>query len=199
MHHPRKLLWKTLVRQYYRQNAGFFLFFFLIFFGVVAPSQQLAYHYALIRGILSTPPLLVLVLFLWLLYAAKCGQWVIGLQQRHDHAFLHLLPLRGKIKTFCFLLEVQIMLFLPVILYAMAVVGVAVYHSHRMMAAVVSCFILLVCLVAAALYQYELFHPGSLRPVFFLRPRVKRRKRVSYWSVLVRSLLTKHKTLLAGI
>jgi hypothetical protein len=197
--HLHKLLWKALVRQYYRQNAGFFLFFFLIFFGVIEPSQQLTYHYSLIRGMLATPPFLVGVLFFWLLYAAKCGHWIIGLQQSPDHVFLHMLPLLGKSKTFRLLLKVQIVLYLPVIVYAMAVAGVAICQSAWMDATIVSCFILLVCLTTAAMYQYDLFHPGRLQPLSFLRRRSRRRKRISYWSFLIQSLFAKHKALMAGI
>lgn len=192
----RKLLRKTLVRQYYRQNAGFFLFFFLIFFGVIAPSQQLAYHYALIRGMLAAPILLALVLFLWLLYAAKCSQWVIRLQQSPDHQFLHMLVLLGKAKVFRLLLEVQILLFMPVIGYALVVVGVAFYESAWIPAAVISFFILLICLAAAALYRYDLFHPGRM---FVLKRGGKRRRHTPYWSFLLRSFFAEHKALLAGI
>lgn len=35
---------KTLVRSFYLQHTGFFLFLFIVFFGIVAPSQQLAYQ-----------------------------------------------------------------------------------------------------------------------------------------------------------
>ena len=196
MDHPRKLLWKTLVRQYYRQNAGFFLFFFLIFFGVVAPSQQPAYHYALIRGMLAVPLLLALVFFFWLLYAVKCGQWITGLQQNPDHHFLHILPLLGKAKVFWLLLEMQFVLFMPVTAYALAVVGVALHESAWVTAVIVFCFILLVCLTAAAFYQYDLFHPGRRS---FSKRAGKRRRRMPYWSFLLRSFLAEHKALLAGI
>ncbi|MBN9380474.1 MAG: hypothetical protein J0H74_06900 [Chitinophagaceae bacterium] len=199
MDHPRKLLWKTLVRQYYRQNTGFFLFFFLVFFGVVAPSQQLTYHYALIRGMLATPTFLILVLFLWLLYATKCGQWITGLQRGPDHIFLYMLPLMGKVRAFQLLLEVQLMLFMPVILYALAVVSVALYESAWIPAAVVSFFILLVCLTSVVVYQYELFHPEIFRRVSFHNRAGKRRWRTFYWSFLSRSFFSEHKVLLAGI
>src|SRR5581483_208629 len=107
MNHSRSILWKALIRQYYRQNAGFFLFFFLLFFGIVAPSQQLAYHYAIILGMLQAPALLALVLFCWLLYAIKCIRWIGGVMQSPGHTFLHILPLIGRMSAFLLLLEVQ--------------------------------------------------------------------------------------------
>lgn len=166
---------------------------------MVAPSQQLAYHYALIRGMLATPPFLILVLFFWLLYATKCSQWITGLQRGPDHIFLHMLPLMGKIKTFRLLLEVQVMLFMPVILYTLIIVSVALHESAWVPAAVVSFFILSVCLAAVAFYQYDLFHPGSLKQLSFLNRAGKQRRRAPYWSFLLRSFFSAHKALLAGI
>jgi hypothetical protein len=49
------LLFKTVVKRYYQQNAGFFLFIFVVFFGVLPPGQELTFHYRLISGMLETP------------------------------------------------------------------------------------------------------------------------------------------------
>jgi len=199
MNHPRSVLWKALIRQYYRQNAGFFLFFFLFFFGIIAPSQQLAYHYAIILGILHTPALLILVLFCWLLYAIKCIRWIMGVQQSPDHVFLYVLPLMGRIRTFCLLLEIQIIFFLPIIFYATAVVAIACIQAVWSVALVIICFIVWICLISAALYWYELFYPGRLTRMPLLYRKATRKKHMPCWSFLLRGLVTQHKALLAGI
>jgi hypothetical protein len=203
MRHPRHLMWKTFVRQYYRQNVGFFFFFFIIFFGIVGPSQQLAYHYALIRGILDAPSLLALVLFLWLLYSAKCSRWILGLLHSADHTFLHILPLLGRTKTFRLLLMIQAALYLPIILYATAILIIAFSCSSRAPAIILVAFISAICLGSSALYQYALFHPGDLtRLTFMIRPadrRPVRKKYTPYWSFLLRGFLTEHTALLTGI
>src|SRR6186713_1361113 len=111
MTNPYKAIWKSLVRQFYVQNAGFFLFIFLVFFGVVAPSQQPAYHYALIRGILAAPAMLILVLAAWLWYAFKCSRWIIGRLQNGDHIFLRILPSLGKTNPFFLLFRIQVVLY----------------------------------------------------------------------------------------
>ncbi|HVU57670.1 MAG TPA: hypothetical protein VHD83_21555 [Puia sp.] len=199
MKHLRPILWKALVRQYYLQNAGFFLFFFLFFFGIVAPSQQPAYHYALILGILNTPALLALTLFCWLLYAMKCSRWIIGLLQSPDHAFLHVLPHAGKIRAFRLLLEIQAALFLPVMLYAMVVVVIAYIQAARITVLLIFCFIICVCLISAILYWYELFYPGRLIRLPVLYRTAAKRRYTPYWSFLLRGWATQHKALLAGI
>jgi hypothetical protein len=193
----RSVLWKTLIRQYYRQNAGFFLFFFLIFFGIVEPSQQVTYHYAIVLGIIHTPAMLALVLFCWLLYAIKCVRWISGLQQSPDHDFLLVLPVLGRIRTFRLLLEIQIVLFLPVILYAMAVIAIAAMRGTWGVAVVVAAVILSTCLVSTTLYSYMLFYPGRLTPVTILVRKIK--KKTSYWQILFRGLMAQHKALLASI
>jgi len=199
MDHPRTILWKALIRQYYRQNAGFFLFFFLFFFGIVAPSQQLAYHYAIILGILHTPALMALALFCWLLYALKCIRWIIGIQQSADHAFLHALPLVGRIRAYRLLLEIQIILFLPILLYALPVVIIACIQAIWSVAVLVICFIVWICLISAMSYWYELSYPGRLIRMSLLHREAARKEYISYWSFLLRGLVTQHKALLAGI
>jgi len=199
MTYPRSVLWKVLIRQYYRQNAGFFLFFFLFFFGIVAPSQQLAYHYAIILGILYTPALLALVLFCWLLYAIKCIRWIITAQQDPEQSFLHVLPLVGRMRTFRLLLEIQMVFFLPIILYAMAVVVIACIQTVWPVAVLIICFIVGICLISAVLYWYELFYPGRLIRMHFLYGKTTRKQYISYWSFLFRGLVSQHKALLAGI
>ena len=188
---------KSLVRQFYIQHAGFFLFIFLVFFGVVAPSQQPAYHYALIRGILATPVMLILVLFCWLLYALKCSRWIIGLQQRPDHRFLQVLPLKGRRPLFYLLLRIQATLYLPVLGYALAIIGVAIYKKDWMTAIIILAFNVLVCLIAAAVYLHDLFHPGYFSKV--RTTSMLKQRSITYWSILARNVMTNQKHLWLGI
>jgi hypothetical protein len=85
----RFIAFKILVKSFYQQNAGFFLFIFVLFFGVVAPSQQLTYHYMLIRGMLETPLFLGIVLFIWLLYALKTSRFVLSVLDEPESHFLY--------------------------------------------------------------------------------------------------------------
>jgi hypothetical protein len=198
MNYDRSILWKVLIRQYYRQNAGFFLFFFLLFFGIVAPSQQLAYHYAIILGILQAPAMLALVLFCWLLYAIKCIRWISAVQQSPDHGFLLVLPVVGRSRTYRLMLEIQVILFLPVIGYAMAVIAVAAMKGSWSVIVVVACFILSICLLSAALYRYALFYPDRVPHLPVLRKKVRKAK-TFYWSILFRGLLAQHKIMLGAV
>ena len=195
---------RSLVRPFYRQNAGFFLFIFLVFFGVVAPSQQLAYHYALILGMLDSPLALGIVLLAWLLYAEKCHHWVRSLIESPDHSYLQLLSRLNKRSSFCLLLIVQVILYLPVWLYALAVTGVAIYKGQVVIGIGVQLYILLLCVVSAARYQYGLMNPGSepLKwPKWMRAPEwlLGKKKGPRYWSFFIRYLFYDGKALVLGI
>ena len=90
------ILIKTFIRTFYRQHAEWFLFIFLFFFGLIAPSMQLAYHYALIRGMLETPALMALVWLAWLVYTLQLVRFVEGILASPDHLFLQKLRLRQR-------------------------------------------------------------------------------------------------------
>src|SRR5258708_2222081 len=202
---PFLLLLRSLVKPFYRQNAGFFLFLFLIFFGVVAPSQQPAYHYALILGMLDAPVFLGIVLTALFLYALKCNNWVASSLQDPDFSFLNLLSRLDKRRSFLWLLAVQIMLFLPVSVYAVAVSSVAIYKGRYGVALMVQLYIILLCLTGAGRYRYAVYHPGGLGRslLSFLPPSLRNRRLTGtappYWSFFIRSLFHANKALLLGL
>ena len=188
---------KTLVKAFYIQNTGFFLFLFIVFFGIVAPSQQLGYHYALIRGMLEAPVFFVLVAFAWLLYAGKVMQFVFRVMGSPEGLFLYQLRSLSPGRCYAVLLRVQHRLFLPVTGYALAIVGVALYRRAWVMAVFVVVYLGLICVVAAKLYYRRLGCPGVIRG--HGGSGLKRRRHVPYWSVLVRFLLDGNLWLLIGI
>src|SRR5258706_4120653 len=134
-----RILVKSLVRQFYRQNAGQLIFVFILFIGAVGelegqlkytgPLFQFHYQYALILGMLGNRMLFALVFFAWLLYAEKCAQFVLGSLQQPDHSFAYLLNELPAKKMFGLLCRVQWLLFLPIGLYSLAILGVAIYKG----------------------------------------------------------------------
>jgi len=188
---------KTLIRSFYLQHAGFFLFLFIVFFGIVAPSQQLAYHYALIRGMLEAPVFLILVAFAWLLYAVKVSQFVFRVIDSPEGLFLCHLRRFEPGQCYLVLLRVQHVLFLPVSGYALAVVGVALYRGAWVVAVIVVSYLGLICGVAAMLYYRRLGYPGVFRER--ARSVSRRRPHVRYWGILVRFLIQDNRWFLVGI
>lgn len=126
-----QIMGRVLVARFYRQHAGVFLFFFLLFFGIVAPSQQVDYHYRLMMGILETPVLLVFVLLGWGVYFGWSLIWIRRRLARDDYRFLLILPGGlDKRRLQWISMAVQLKLLAPVTSYGLVVAGVGVAGGY---------------------------------------------------------------------
>jgi len=187
---------KILVKEFYRQNSGFFLLLFVLFFGVVAPSQQLAYHYTLILGMLETPLFLGIVLFAWFLYGLKTIRFLLGSLDEPEANFLYKLAALSSGRLFWLCMSIQGLLLLPVWAYSFAVMGVAVYRHADGTALLVPLYMVVINTAGAVCLRSRLLFPGRL-PVLSMRRRPRRK--VPYWSILIRYLLKEEKALVGGI
>ncbi len=193
----RTLLMKALVRPYYRQNTSLFLFLFILMVSVntLTSAYPLDYHYRLILGMLQVKAIFLLVLAAWLIYMAESAGFIIRLLHNPDHHFLNMLYLAGPCKSFLLLLRVLCWLSLPISVYAIAVIGVALYKQWYAEAFVVAAYILLLCLANACRCLYHLQHPGKKMP-----PRLPMARRLlSYQGIFIRYILYERKLLFLGI
>ena len=120
------LLNKVFVRAFYQSNAGFFLFFFFVFFGAVQGGSLIAYHLSLMTSILDSSITLAIVLFCWFLYHLKCLGFLFNAIDRADGQFLYNLQALGKQKQWWLYLAIYILLYAPILLYSivLGVVGI---------------------------------------------------------------------------
>jgi hypothetical protein len=191
------ILIKTFVRTFYRQQAGWFLFIFLFFFGLIAPSMQLAYHYALIRGMLETPALMALVWLAWFVYTLQLVRFVEGILASPDHLFLQKLRLLSPPRVYALFLLVQVMLLLPVIGYAGIVAGVALYGGAGGASAAVLSYVILLLVLSTRRIAYRIAYPASIQTR--RRSLGHHGRFIPYWLIRLRFLSAAHRSLLAGI
>ncbi|MBN9382262.1 MAG: hypothetical protein J0H74_15945 [Chitinophagaceae bacterium] len=195
------LLFKSIVRTFYRQNAGQLAFLFFIMVLAVGRANDvglLEYHYSLIQGMLTNPSFLCVVLLAWSVYAWKCIRFVTFILQRPEFSFLSLLSLPGAGRVYWSLLFVQGMLFLPVSLYAVIILGVGIHAHWYVPTMAVLVYVLAVCGISAVWYLRLLYIPGmSVRGPGWGRLPLRRER--SYRGFLTRYVLTTRKTLLLVI
>lgn len=124
------ILQRTLVRHFYKVNAGFFLFWFFVLFGIVSGGQVVAYHLSLMEGMVQSPVFLGCVIVIWVLYTFKCINYIT--QQLNDprHQFLSVLNRFSNRWKFSYMLFVHAAVYMPVLLYAIAVACMAVVNNH---------------------------------------------------------------------
>ena len=203
--HSFRILVKSLIWPFYRQNAGQLVFIFILFFGAVGelegtqkytgPLYQFHYQYALIVGMLSSRALFGLVLLAWFVYTEKCVRFVLSAWQQPDYSFLNLLNRLSPKTTFRLLCQLQFLLFLPIGIYSLAIIGVAAYKGWYLSGLMVIGYMLLVCLLAVARYRYQWRHPG--RKSWNWLPSLP--GPIHYWKFLIEYLFRQHRLLLAGI
>ena len=172
MNITRAILYKSFVQTFYKQNAG--LFAFLVFIMVAAVGRAngvglLEYHFTLIRAMLTDNKFLAFVLIAWLLYALKCEQFMAGKLQGKNYNFIFVLNTKTSSFVFAQMLRVQLMLFLPVILYAAICIWIGITHHWYANTIMVGVFILIICLTGAWRYDRMIRKNGIIRSVPLLK------------------------------
>jgi len=116
---------KLFVRPFYAANAGFFLFFFFLFFGAVQGGSLVGYHLSLMRSILGSYTTLTIVLLCWSLYHIKCLSFVFKTINSDEGSFLYNLQTVDKPRQWLFYVLTYLQLYAPVLLYAilLSVIG----------------------------------------------------------------------------
>jgi hypothetical protein len=139
------ILQRVLVNHFYKVNAGFFLFWFFVLFGVVNGSQLIGYHYSLIQGMIQSTVFLACVIFIWLLYSFKCINYITKQLGDPKQQFLFVLNILSPAKQFWLMLFVHLMVYLPILAYALIVVTVAAkQHYFVSMTAVIASNVLMI-------------------------------------------------------
>ena len=119
------ILQRALVNHFYKVNAGFFLFWFFVLFGVVAPGQVISYHLSLIQGMIQSLVFLGCVIVSWLLYTLKCIDYTVKQLNEPRQFFLFSLHTLSNKQQFIYLLYVHLLIYMPVLLYAITVTVIA--------------------------------------------------------------------------
>src|SRR5438105_4972418 len=84
-----RLMFRLFVVPFYKANAGFFLFFFFIFFGTVNGGSLITYHASLLNSFLGSWQGLGLVFLCWTLYEIKCLLFILRITKSQEGSFLY--------------------------------------------------------------------------------------------------------------
>lgn len=185
---------KILVTAFYREHAGFFLFVFLVFFGVVQPSAQLYFHYALIRGILEIPAFMGLVALAWGLYGLRVRRFILQTLGDPNAMFLYKANALPLPRTIVQSVRTAAVLLGPVIGYAGIIVAVAINRGVAGKAIEILGYVILLVLAIAWEMRRHLVYPGTATQSrkSAANTRMRRWRRVSYGSILLRFLLAEN-------
>jgi hypothetical protein len=144
------ILHTVLVSYFYKVNAGLFTFAFFVFFGL--PNSPVAFHYSIITGIVQSQHFLMPVLVCWMLYNAKCVDYINKQILQNEQKFLFCLNCLSRKRLYFYFCWVQLFVFLPVLLYCIPTVLVALGKHAYLPAVEVFLFNLIVLFVTPLIY-----------------------------------------------
>lgn len=181
----RLLLTNSIVKPFYRENAGLLCFVYYIMFlapGAANGVDMLDYHYSLIRGMLHYPSMLLLTYAAWVAYAFRCSQFVNRSLGKPEFSYLYLLSQLDTRKLYLLLLQVQGLIFIPVLSYLVIIVIIGYREGWYTFTSLSLAFCLLICLVNAGYYVCLLRRPGITKHNrrFRLPPLVQRKYYISF-------------------
>lgn len=134
------ILSKLFVARFYAINTGFFLFLFLLLFGVVQGGALISYHLSLMEFILSSPTSTIIAFAIWLAYNYKCLAFIHSIIRNPANHFLNCLQCHRK-RTLVFLIAAtHLLLYLPVLLYSACVFVLGVHKQLYWASFFVACF-----------------------------------------------------------
>jgi hypothetical protein len=195
------VLVKSLVKTFYRQHAGLFVFLFIVMFGAVGRVDNaglLDYHLSLVRAMLGNPFLFLIILFLWFLYAQKSVQYIVSTLRRPDFSFLHMLSLLGRKRLFRLMLWIQFLLFIPIIIYLL-IIFIAGFYSHMYLPCLAATvYLFVIWIITARWYLFVIQNPGISSSI----PRMVvlfKGMRMPFWGLFLRYIVRNKKLLFSGI
>src|SRR5688572_20041298 len=124
-----KILLTTIVRPFYKENAGLLLFVFIIMFSIVNKvdgAGVLQYHYVLINAFFDSMIIQIIVFLIWLVYTIRANIFIIRLLQSPQYKFMHIYNLKYKYFRFRLFGSVNAFTLLPIMLYALIMICVGV-------------------------------------------------------------------------
>ncbi|MEP7143348.1 MAG: hypothetical protein ABI707_10780 [Ferruginibacter sp.] len=144
-------LLKVFVKQFYIINAGFLLFIFFVFFGMVHGGQLIAYHRSLILAILSSPVFLAMVLAAWTLYNLKCILFCTNTIKAADSNYIYTLRAMSRPGQWIAYLLISTLQYMPVLAYSFFVMYMALNRALLFIAVLVTAWQLLMVALGAAM------------------------------------------------
>ncbi|WP_183560023.1 hypothetical protein [Mucilaginibacter sp. SP1R1] len=187
------ILIKVFAYSFYQVHAAILFFIFFIMVGCVPGNMLIGYHQSLMLAMTSSTVMLALVLAGWLLYFLKSWHYVTGQFLAPDKQFLfyssNALSRSKQLASWCC---AQVVIMLPVIIYALLAVAVGISHHYYILPLVILVFLAGTIWCSSVLYVHILNRlvDGSKQSVFL---RLTGNWRKPYFSLYIYHVFDKLK------
>ncbi len=162
---------RLLVARFYKVNAGFFLFVFIVLFAILPGTDTMRLHFALMDAATSSLPFTLIALLVAALYNLKCVAFTLQELKLPENTFLYNLQAASNIRQLRLMLASQIAIYLPMLLYSTIMAVVGFRGGHALLGSLVLLWQLAMCAVGAWVYQYTI--NGTYKSNLFQLPELR--------------------------
>lgn len=197
MRTTNKILLKSFVKPFYRENAALFVFVFTMMFFIVNKvdgAELLEYHYSLILATLKSSVILLLVFIVWFVYARKCFVYVSTRLSKPEFTYLHIFNSLSKSKRLRFFFILEVWLLLPILLYAIVIIVTGLRQKYYLPVLFIAVFLLLITIAASVWHTEQLNRP--YQPTTFQWQKTASWKRASSYPYLLMAFIVNQQKLL---
>lgn len=152
---------RVFVREYYRQNASFFL----LVAGLAGGFMRGQDHIALAEFFVSSPVLLLIPFVIWILYILKVITFNTETLRRNENEFLFAFALLKRSEQWSAAFLTTFNQAVPATLYGIFLMAIAIKHQLIGSVGVVVLMVVILLILATANLCYILNHPDQERKV----------------------------------
>lgn len=178
-----QVLSALVVSRFYKLNAGFFLFLFIILFGILPGADTIHLHRGLMLAAVSTPLGLLLATVVFVVYNLKCISFCIRELDLPENSFVYNMQGLSNRQQFAALTSVHGAIYLPMLTYGaiMAATGVGVGHYAG------SAAVLIILCLMLAIGTYAAFNKinGTWKQPMLALPDIRVFRNKGFFSYLL--------------
>jgi hypothetical protein len=145
-----RILYKVITERFFKINAGFFLLFFLVLFGLLDGRSTMNLHYTVMQGITSSLVFQLCAMAVWVLYNVKCLSFTLKEIDKPENGFLFNLQTQPNARQYWLLLQSHVSIYCPILLYGGVTVVVGFMGKQFVLTGLFILFQLAMCAAGAA-------------------------------------------------
>ena len=188
---------EVLIKPFYTENAGQLFTIFLICFGLFPGYSMLKEaHYGMMIVICSSPVALLACFILWTAYAYKGFAFVLREFKLPQNECLYVFGLGKPAKSISLLFLFQLVLFIPVLLYAISSILIGLSEGYIFQPFLIILYLLVINVFPSFIYFQLLKNPHQEIKLPFRMPAFKRSWKLPYYLFPISHFLGKRKLML---
>ncbi len=165
---------KTLVAQFYKQNAGFFLVCFILLFGILSGRETIYMHYHIMLQITTSWLFMAGACTIWLLYNIKCIGFSLGELNKPTNSFLYSLQSIHSKRQLLVFTYTHALLLAPLLIYGAITIITGLLHHRFLLSIIFTLFLVAISIGSGYIYFYIInstYKPAIFTTIVIIKDR----------------------------